>query len=259
MRRNSAAFQINQLCGSLAILLAALAHGEDLRATEIALPPLDDPDPVASSEHFDLGYPASQEPWVKQTLDTLEQWRKELGAHAEILPPRVRIESSASVGEFIHATGQPGWMAASSDGQSIVLQPLELLARKRILNQTLRHELTHLAVHRLRAKEVPRWFEEGLVLYLTEERIEAPPAAPRTASELEEAISKPRSETEMKTAYAHALERVQRLARRQGDAALWRVLEHPSADDLRWLHSPRGKRSRYPRPLRGEGLTEEAG
>ena len=150
--------------------------------TEIALQSSDDPDPIASSEHFELVYPASQEPWVKQTLDTLEQWRKELGAHAEILPPRVRVETWATVGEFIRATGQPGWMAASSDGQSIALQPLELLARKRILNQTLRHELTHLVVHRLRAKGVPRWFEEGWVLYLTGERIEAPATALMTAS-----------------------------------------------------------------------------
>jgi stage II sporulation protein D len=203
--------------------------------TEIALQPADDPDPIASSEHFELVYPTSQEPWVKQTLDTLEQWRKELGAHAEILPPRVRVETWGSTGEFMRATGQPGWMAATSDGQSITLQPLELLARKHILNQTLRHEMTHLVVHRLRAKGVPRWFEEGWVLYLTGERIEAPATASMTATELEEAISKPRSEAQMKTAYAQALERVRRLARRQGDAALWRVLEHPNADDLRWL------------------------
>src|SRR5208337_1915807 len=135
--------------------------------TEIARPSADDADPIASSEHFELVYPSSQEPWVRQTLDTLEQWRKELGAHAEVLPPRLRVETWGSVGEFIRATGQPGWMAASSDGQSIALQPLELLARKRILDQTLRHELTHLVVRRLRAKGVPRWFEEGLVLYLT--------------------------------------------------------------------------------------------
>jgi stage II sporulation protein D len=194
-----------------------------------------DPDPMASSEHFELVYPSSQEPWVRQTLDTLEQWRKELGEHAVILPPRVRVETWGSVGEFIGAAGQPGWMAATSDGQSIALQPLELLARKRILNQTLRHELTHLVVHRLRAKGIPSWLEEGLVLYLTGERIEAPATALMTATELEEAIIKPRSEADMKAAYAQALERVRRLARRQGDATLWRILEHPTADDLRWL------------------------
>ncbi|MGA3324009.1 MAG: SpoIID/LytB domain-containing protein [Terriglobia bacterium] len=204
--------------------------------TEIALQPSDDPDPIASSEHFELVYPASQEPWVKQTLETLEQWRRELGAHAEILPPRVRVETWGSVGEFVRATGQPGWMAASSDGQSIALQPLELLARKRILNQTLRHELTHLVVHRLRAKGLPKWFEEGWVLYLTGERIEAPATTPMTPTELEEAISQPRSEAEMKTAYAQALERVRQLTRRKGDTALWRLLAHPGAEDLRSLH-----------------------
>ncbi len=60
-----------------------------------------------------------------------------------------------------------------------------------------------------------------------------------TELELERAISKPRSEPEMKAAYAQALERVRRLARRQGDRALWRVLEHPSAEDLRWLREGR--------------------
>lgn len=204
--------------------------------TEIGLQMADDADPIASSEHFELIYPSSQEPWVRQTLDTLEQWRRELGGRAEILPPRVRVETWATVGEFISATGEPGWMAATSDGQSIALQPLELLARKQILNQTLRHELTHLVVHRLCAKGVPRWFEEGWVLYLTGERIEAPASAPKTTRELEEAITKPRSEGEMKTAYAQALARVRQLTRHEGDAALWQVLEHPTANDLRQLH-----------------------
>ncbi|HXW15285.1 MAG TPA: SpoIID/LytB domain-containing protein [Terriglobia bacterium] len=201
--------------------------------TEIALQPSGDSDPIASSEHFELVYLSSQGPWVKQTLDTLEQWRKELGAHAEVLPSRVHVETWASVADFTRVTGEPGWMAASSDGQSIALQPLELLGRKRILNQTLRHELTHLVVHRLRAQGVPRWFEEGSVLYLTGERIETPAIALETPQELEEAVSKPRSEAEMKAAYAQALERVRQFARQRGDADLWRLLAHPSDTDLR--------------------------
>lgn len=205
-------------------------------AERCSQPPLN-PDPTASTEHFELVYPASQEPWVKQTLETLEQWRKELSPHAEALPGRVRVQTWATTEEFIHATGEPGWMAAASDGQSVALQPLALLARKRILNQTLRHELTHLVVHRLGAKGVPRWFEEGLVLYVTGERIASPPALRVTEQELEQAISKPRSEAEMKATYALALERVRQLARRQGDAVLWRVLVQPSQEDLRWLHA----------------------
>jgi stage II sporulation protein D len=201
--------------------------------TEIAGQAPADADPIASSEHFELVYFSSQEPWVKQTLDTLEQWRRGLGTHAEILPSRIHVQTWARVADFIRATGEPGWMAAASDGQSIALQPLELLARKRILTQTLRHELTHLVVYRLGAKSVPRWFEEGAVLYLTGERIETPPRAFKTERELEDAIAKPRSEAEMKAAYAQALERVRQFARRHGDAALWRALAQPGTEDLR--------------------------
>jgi stage II sporulation protein D len=207
--------------------------------TEVAVLPSGDSDPVASSEHFELVYPSSQEPWVKQTLAALEAWRRELGAHAEILPPRIRVETWASVAEFIRATGQPGWVAAGNDGRSIALQPLELLARKRILNQTLRHELTHLAVHPLRAKGVPAWLEEGLVLYLAGERIDAPPLPLNTTKELDEAITQPHSERQMKAGYALALECVRRLAREKGDDALWRMLAHPTPEDLRRLDSDR--------------------
>ena len=206
-----------------------------LPGTEIARQPSVDLDPIASSEHFELIYFSSQERWVKQTLVTLEQWRRELGDHADILPSRVRVQTSASVGDFVRGTGEPGWMAAASDGQSISLQPLELLGRKRILGQTLRHELTHLVVNRMAAKDVPRWFEEGSVLYLTRERIDAPACSSMTNSELDVAITKPHSEAEMKAAYAQALERVRQFARSHGDAALWRVLEHPTAADLQWL------------------------
>jgi stage II sporulation protein D len=208
-----------------------------LPGTEIARQPFADDDPIASSEHFELIYYSSQERWVKQTLDTLEQWRKELGAHVEILPSRVRVQTWTRVADFVRATGEPGWMAAASGGHSISLQPLELLGRKHILSQTLRHELTHLVVHRMAAKDVPRWFEEGSVLYFTGERIETPPSSFKTLRELDEAITNPHSEAEMKAAYAQALERVRQFALRHGDAFLWRVLEHPTAADLQWLRA----------------------
>ncbi len=203
--------------------------------TEIASISTAEPDPIASSEHFELQYPLSQQTWVNQALEMLERWRRELGAHAEVLPPRVRVETWATTEGFIHATGEPGWMAAASDGFSISMQPLGLLARKQILDQTLRHELTHLVVHRLRAKDVPRWFEEGCVLYLTEERIDTPVNERMSASELEAAVANPGSEAQMRTAYTQALERVRRFAQRQGDAALWHALMHPDAEVMRWF------------------------
>jgi hypothetical protein len=100
----------------------------------------------------------------------------------------------------------------------------------------LRHELIHLVVHRARASSVPHWYEEGLVLYLTHQQIE--PVRSELSRSLEEAISKPRSEAEMKAAYALALDRVRKIAEQRGEAALWRILQDPSAKELHRLVEP---------------------
>ncbi len=195
--------------------------------TEISKPPSADADPIASSEHFELIYYSSQEAWVKKTLDGLEQSRQELGTHAEVHPSRIRVQTFETVADFMRATGEPGWMAGVSDGQSIALQPLELLDRKEILTSTLRHELTHLVVHRVAAKGVPRWFEEGCVLYLARERVESPSRPAMATRELNDAITHPRLQSDLKPAYSQALERVRKFAAQQGEDGLWRALSHP--------------------------------
>jgi len=208
------------------------------RDSENRAAPVDDSDPIASSEHFELAYPASEERWVTPSLQALEKWRRELGLHAETLPAKVHVQTWPTTAEFAKATGQPGWMAGVSDGGSITLQPLSGLARKHVLEQTLRHELTHLVVHKLCAKDVPRWFEEGLVLYLTGEVI-SPPKGPWNLGSLNDAITSPRSEEEMRSTYAQALERVRRLAQLHGEPALWQALEHPTAEMQGWYRESR--------------------
>lgn len=193
---------------------------------------------ILSSEHFELVFPPSQEPWVQQTLQTLEEARRGLGSRARALPTKIRVRTWETAAEFIRASGQPGWVAANSDGRTIQLQPLSTLKRKGIPNSTLRHELTHLVVHRLRAPQVPRWLEEGLVLLLTGEQPSGDAAA-LTGRGLEESVSHPHSEAAMKAAYARALTRVRELARQRGESALWGALQHPTADDLRWFAGQR--------------------
>jgi stage II sporulation protein D len=190
---------------------------------------------VLSSEHFELVFPPGQQPWVSETLQALEDSRRSLAARAEALPRKVRVETWETTPEFIRATGQPGWAAASNDGQSIALQPLAKLKRRGILLSTLRHELMHLAIHPRRAPGVPPWFEEGLVLYLTGEQVNAAPARDFAGRSLEQAVTKPRSEAEMKAAYAAARAKVRALARQRGEAALWQMLEHPTPADLQAL------------------------
>jgi stage II sporulation protein D len=192
-------------------------------------------DPVASSEHFELSYPESQEAWVNQVLGRFENWRRILAEQFDPGPGRIRVQTWDTTEEFIHATGEPGWAGGSTDGHSIFLQPLGTLAAKRILDATLRHELTHIAVRRVRAPGVTQWFEEGFVLFLTGERVEE--SAPKTEARrtLGEAIAHPHSAREMYFAYAKAVSLVRQLAAKRGQNAVWKVLEQPSQDDLHWL------------------------
>jgi stage II sporulation protein D (peptidoglycan lytic transglycosylase) len=192
-------------------------------------------DPVASSEHFELAYPEAQRRWVSRTLNQLETWRRVLMQYASPPVKRVRVETWNSTPEFIRATGEPGWVAGSSDGESIFLQPLGTLAAKGVLDSTLRHELTHLTLHRLRAPGVPEWFEEGFVLYLTGEPIASGARAHATARTLGQALARPQSAAEMHTAYARAALLVRCLAERRDRSVLWQVFEYPTAGDLRWL------------------------
>ena len=190
-----------------------------------------------SSEHFEMVFSPGQEHLAASALETLEAQRAKLGRRVDVLPTRVRVRTWATTADFIRAAKQPGWVAGTNDGLVIDLQPLDLLKRKGILDSTLRHELTHLVVRRLRAADVPRWFEEGLVLYLTGEQVESMPQALDRRRSLEVSLSEPRSESEMRAAYALALERVRDLARRKGEAALWKTLERPSSEGRRWFKS----------------------
>jgi stage II sporulation protein D (peptidoglycan lytic transglycosylase) len=192
-------------------------------------------DPILSSEHFELVFPDSQQPWADETLRSLETARRDLESSVGNLPVKVRIETFALTGDFIRASGLPGWAAASTDGKSILLQPLSTLKRKNILASTLRHELAHLAIHLRHSPRVPRWFEEGMVLFLTGEHIESSSPLHSGGRSLEQCVARPRSEAEMKSAYALALMRVTQLGRERGRAGLWKVLESPTENDLQWL------------------------
>ena len=200
--------------------------------------PLASSDPVVSSEHFELVFPDGQQSLVDESLHALEKARSEFDPHWGALPAKIRVETFATTADFIRASGQPGWVAASTDGVSILLQPLGILKRKGILASTLRHELAHLAIHRQRSPKVPRWFEEGFVLFLTHEPVTDKTGFDFHGRSLEECVSKPRSESEMKASYALAARRVHWRAHRQGEAPLWQILREPYEDDIRWLNIP---------------------
>jgi stage II sporulation protein D len=108
--------------------------------------------------------------------------------------PRLRVYPSVAV--FRDATGEPGWVAASTSGRTIRTQPNPAPA-------TLLHEMLHVVTEDRARPGLPRWFQEGLVLFLAKE--------PATAPGVPEAARRE---------YAAYRERVQRLIEQHGEAAV---------------------------------------
>jgi stage II sporulation protein D len=82
------------------------------------------------------------------------------------LPRDIEVRIYPEVETFRNATGEPGWVAAHTQGRRIHLQPAELLRGRGTLESTLRHELLHVLVESAASPGLPLWFREGLVEYL---------------------------------------------------------------------------------------------
>ncbi|HTT60817.1 MAG TPA: SpoIID/LytB domain-containing protein [Bryobacteraceae bacterium] len=86
------------------------------------------------------------------------------------LPARVEIRIYPDLDSFRNATGEPGWVAAFTEGRRIQLQPAFVLRSRGVLDETVRHELFHVAVESRAAPGSPVWFREGIVEYLSGSR-----------------------------------------------------------------------------------------
>src|SRR6202000_2267235 len=67
---------------------------------------------------------------------------------------------------FRDTTGEPGWVAAHTQGRRIDLQPVSMLRAKGALESTLTHELLHVLIESQAAPGLPVWFREGMVSLL---------------------------------------------------------------------------------------------
>ncbi|HZD31365.1 MAG TPA: SpoIID/LytB domain-containing protein, partial [Candidatus Angelobacter sp.] len=111
----------------------------------------------------------------------------------------VKIKVYATVAAYRDATGEPGWVAASTRGNTIRLQPADVLRDAGTLDSTVRHELLHMLVESHARPGTPLWFREGLVLYLSQPRVA--PTAQRELENLDELnkeLRNPASEQDMR-------------------------------------------------------------
>jgi stage II sporulation protein D len=133
--------------------------------------------------------------------------------------PRLKIY--ATVADFRNSTGEPGWVAASTRGRTIQLQPSDVLREAGTLDSTLRHELLHMLIESHSKPGTPLWFREGLVLYLTGSGATAKQGAGvGDVAALEKALRAPANEAELRQAYAAARARVSQLAQQHGKQTL---------------------------------------
>ncbi len=133
--------------------------------------------------------------------------------------PRLKIYPT--VAAFRNSTGEPGWVAASTRGRTIQMQPSDVLRETGTLESTIRHELLHMLIDSYALPGTPLWFREGLVLYLTAPNASSKPGENiDDLKSLEKTLRAPASEEELRRAYAGARARVAQLARQHGKEAL---------------------------------------
>lgn len=120
-------------------------------------------------------------------------------------PQRTRIVVYPSVTVFRDATGEPGWVAASTRRGVVRLAPAGRKA------PVIQHELAHVLIEAHAHPSLPRWFREGLVLFLGD----AP--APRLAPGQPPEEDWHRDAATARRAYQQAHAQVLRLVKRYGD------------------------------------------
>jgi stage II sporulation protein D len=131
-----------------------------------------------------------------------------------------KLKVYATVAEFRNATGEPGWVAASTRGRTIQMQPPETLRDSGALESTLRHELLHMLIESYARPGTPQWLREGLALYLSKPDESRGPEIVETDAAIEKALRAPQSEQQMRAAYAQACARVANVVHEYGKSTV---------------------------------------
>lgn len=188
--------------------------------------------------------PVSELKWQTRSSERIELLSTQPESDSAILPIAERIlkDNEASIGwqaingvqlrvystldAYRNTTGQPGWVAASTRGRTIRLQPLKELEKRGIVETTLRHEIFHVLVDAKAKAATPLWFREGIVLFLSNPNGQSTATNPMTDEQIDGLLRQPKNRDEMQKAYGAAQVRVAEL-----------VAQHGKEKVLAWLSS----------------------
>jgi stage II sporulation protein D len=76
-------------------------------------------------------------------------------------PPEIYLYPDMET--FRNGAGEPGWVAAHTQGNRVEMQPMSALQSRGLPRSTLRHELLHVLIEERAKAGLPVWFREGLV------------------------------------------------------------------------------------------------
>jgi stage II sporulation protein D len=154
-------------------------------------------------------------------------------------PNGVEIRVYPDLDSFRNATGEPGWVAARTDGRRVHLQPAAVLRARGALESTVRHEMLHVVVESQAAPGLPVWFREGLAEYLSGQ------GGRSASSNVDAAIRQRASAADARAAYDQAAGTVAQLVARYGEAAVlsWVGTGLPAeVRDARKTQEPRNRK-----------------
>ena len=97
--------------------------------------------------------------YMPQLSEALQEAEQRSTLHAT----GIAIRSFRSTEAFREATLAPGWVAGFTEGHWIGVQPLNVLAQRKILGKVMRHEMLHALVESVATDKTPLWLREGLV------------------------------------------------------------------------------------------------
>ena len=152
---------------------------------------------------------------IRMSERLMREAERETGLSFDFRP---RLKVFPTVAIYRDSTGEAGWVAASSRGKTIRLQPVESLQGRGVLKPTLRHEFLHQLIESHARNGLPVWFREGLVLYLAGDRSKSAESFSR--AKLEQMITYPADREQMQLAYNAACREVASLVGQHGKATV---------------------------------------